>query len=175
MLFMTEPHVAMHNREDIYLWADYLFWQAFSWTETGRAAFTRMALDHLAEQISDPVLRQKLTPDYPIGCKRVLFADDIYPAYMRPNVSLETQAISRMTTYGIETQDGQLHNIEVIVYATGFETTGWHWSMDVIGRDGVHLRDAWAAIPEAYLGMTTTQFPNLFMLYGPNTNLGHNA
>lgn len=175
MLLMTEPHVALHNREDIYLWADYLFWQAFSWTEAGRAAFTRMALDHLHEQVSDPVLRQKLTPDYPIGCKRVLFADDIYPAYTRPNISLETNAISRITPTGIETADAGKHDCDVIVYATGFETTGWQWSVDVVGRNGVHLKEAWADFPEAYLGITTTQFPNMFILYGPNTNLGHNA
>lgn len=175
MLLMTELHVALHNREDIYLWADYLFWQAFSWTEAGRAAFTRMALDHLHEQVSDPVLRQKLTPDYPIGCKRVLFADDIYPAYMRPNVSLETNAITRIMPTGIETEDGGKHDCDVIIYATGFETTGWQWSVDVVGKNGVHLKDAWATCPEAYLGITTTQFPNMFILYGPNTNLGHNA
>jgi cation diffusion facilitator CzcD-associated flavoprotein CzcO len=175
MLLMTELHVALHNREDIYLWADYLFWQAFSWTEAGRAAFTRMALDHLHEQVSDPVLRQKLTPDYPIGCKRVLFADDIYPAYVRPNVSLETNAIARITTTGIETDDGVKHDCDVIIYATGFETTGWQWSIDVVGKNGVHLKEAWIDFPEAYLGITTTQFPNMFILYGPNTNLGHNA
>ncbi|MEW6130628.1 MAG: NAD(P)/FAD-dependent oxidoreductase [Acidobacteriota bacterium] len=175
LLIMTAPHVAVHNREDIYLWADYLFWQAFSWTEVGRAAFTRMALDHLHEQISDPALRQKLTPDYPIGCKRVLFADDIYPAFMRPNVSLETNAIVRITANGIETGDGAHHEVDVIVYATGFETTGWQWSLDVTGKNGAHLREAWAEIPEAYLGITTCGFPNMFMLYGPNTNLGHNA
>ncbi len=175
LLIMTAPQVAVHNREDIYLWADYLFWQAFSWTAEGRAAFTRQALDHLQEQVSDPELRRKLTPDYPVGCKRVLFADDIYPAFMRPNVLLETTSIARITPTGIETQDGRLHEFDAIVYATGFETTGWHWSLDVIGRDGAHLRDSWAQAPEAYLGITTAQFPNMFMLYGPNTNLGHNA
>src|SRR5262249_17357520 len=122
MLLMTEPHVALHNREDIYLWADYLFWQAFSWTEAERGAFTRIAIDQLHEQVSDPVLRQKLTPDYPICCKRVLFADDLYPAYARPNVSLETNIITRITPTGIETADGAKHVCEVIVYATGFET-----------------------------------------------------
>jgi cation diffusion facilitator CzcD-associated flavoprotein CzcO len=175
LLIMTAPQVAVHNREDIYLWADYLFWQAFSWTEEGRAAFTRMALDHLYEQVSDPELRRKLTPDYPVGCKRVLFADDIYPALMRSNVALETRPISRVTPTGIETADGQAHAFDVIVYATGFETTGWQWSLDVVGRDGAHLREVWAGTPEAYLGLSTAGFPNMFILYGPNTNLGHNA
>jgi cation diffusion facilitator CzcD-associated flavoprotein CzcO len=77
-LMMTAPHVAMMNRDLIYQNSDYLFWQAFSWTEVGRAAYTRVALNHLAEQVTDPELRKKLTPDYPIGCKRILFADDYY-------------------------------------------------------------------------------------------------
>jgi cation diffusion facilitator CzcD-associated flavoprotein CzcO len=175
LLMMTEPNVAVHNREGIYLTLDYLFWQAFSWTETGRAAYTRVAMNHLEEQVSDPVLRQKLTPDYPIGCKRVLIADDYYPVFSRPNVSLETNAIARITPTGIETKDGRSRDFDIIVYATGFETTGWHWSLDVVGKDGVRLRDAWARVPEAYLGITTAQFPNMFMLYGPNTNLGHNT
>ena len=174
-LMMTEPHVAMLGRDLIYQNADYIFWQAFSWTKEGRDAYTRVALNHLAEQVPDLELRKKLTPDYPIGCKRILFADDYYPALLRPNVTLETGAIARITPKGIETKDGVKHDVDVIVYATGFETTGWHWSVDVVGKGGVHLRDAWAEMPQAYLGITTAQFPNMFILYGPNTNLGHNS
>ncbi len=174
-LAMTEPHVAMMGRDLIYQNSDYLFWQAFSWTKVGRDAYTRVALNHLAEQVPDPELRKKLTPDYPIGCKRILFADDYYPALLRPNVALETGAIARITPKGVETKDGAKHDVDVIVYATGFETTGWHWSVDVVGKGGVHLRDAWAEMPQAYLGITTAQFPNMFILYGPNTNLGHNS
>jgi cation diffusion facilitator CzcD-associated flavoprotein CzcO len=174
-LAMTAPHVAMMNRDLIYQNADYLFWQAFSWTKEGRDAYTRVALNHLAEQVPDPELRKKLTPDYPIGCKRILFADDYYPALMRPNVTLVTEKIARITPKGIETKDGAKHEFDVIVYATGFETTGWHWSVDVVGKGGLHLRDAWKDMPQAYLGITTAQFPNMFILYGPNTNLGHNS
>jgi cation diffusion facilitator CzcD-associated flavoprotein CzcO len=174
-LMATALHVAALGRELIYQNADHLFWQAFAWTEVGRAAYTRVALNHLAEQIPDEALRRKLTPDYPIGCKRILFADDFYPALMRPNVSLVTDAIKRVTPQGIETKDGTSHALDVIVYATGFETTGWEWSMNVAGRGGVQLRDVWAEGPQAYLGITAAGFPNLFMLYGPNTNLGHNT
>jgi cation diffusion facilitator CzcD-associated flavoprotein CzcO len=174
-LMVTALHVAAMGRELIYQNADHLFWQAFSWTKEGRAAYTRVALNHLAEQVPDEALRKKLTPDYPIGCKRILFADDLYPTLMRPNVSLVTEGIARITPKGIETKDGASHPFDVIIYATGFETTGWEWSMNVIGRGGVHLHDAWAKGPEAYLGITAANFPNLFMLYGPNTNLGHNT
>jgi cation diffusion facilitator CzcD-associated flavoprotein CzcO len=174
-LIMTEPHVAMMGRDLLYQNADYLTWQAFSWTKAGREAFTRVALNHLAAQVPDEALRSKLTPNYPIGCKRVLIADDFYPALLRPNVSLETNAIARITPKGIETKDGIMHNVDVIIYATGFETTGWQWSVDVVGKGGKHLRDAWAETPQAYLGITIAEFPNLFILYGPNTNLGHNS
>ncbi len=174
-LAMTEPQIAALNRELLYQNADYLTWQVFSWTRVGRDAFTRVALDHLAEQVPDAVLRAQLTPDYPIGCKRILIADDYFPALMRPNVTLQTDAIARITPRGIETRNGTCIDVDVIIYATGFETTGWHWSLDVVGRDGKHLRELWADAPQAYLGITSAQFPNLFMLYGPNTNLGHNS
>jgi cation diffusion facilitator CzcD-associated flavoprotein CzcO len=173
-LMMTEPQIAGMGREMIYQQADHLFWQAFSWTPQGRNAYTRVALNHLAEQVPDEALRKKLTPTYPIGCKRILITDDFYPALMRPNVSLATDQIRRVTATGVETVAGA-HAHDVLVYATGFETTGWHWSMDVAGRDGRHLNDIWADGPEAYLGITAANFPNMFMLYGPNTNLGHNT
>lgn len=174
-LAMTVPHVAMMARDMVYQNADHFFWQAFSWTKEGRAAYTRVALNHLEEQVNDPVLRKKLTPDYPIGCKRILYTDDYYPALMRPNVALETGAIARITPKGIETQDGKLHDFDFIVYATGFETTGWHWTVDVVGKGGRRLNDEWAESPQAYLGISVAKFPNMFVLYGPNTNLGHNS
>ena len=175
LLAMSEPHVAMLNRELLYQTADYLAWQVFSWTAAGRAAYTRVALNLLAEQVPDPALRAKLTPNYPVGCKRVLITDDFYPALMRPNVTLETDGIARITPKGVETRSGTHIDVDVIIYATGFETTGWQWSVDVIGQGGKHLKDVWANAPQAYLGITSAQFPNLFMLYGPNTNLGHNS
>jgi len=175
LLAMTEPQLAMLNRELLYKNADYLMWQVFSWSQVGRDAFMRVALNHMAEQVPDAALRAKLTPDYPIGCKRVLIADDYYPALLRPNVTLETDAIARFTPSGIETTTGTRIDVDVIIYATGFETTGWHWSLDVIGRGGRHLSEIWAEAPQAYLGITSAQFPNLFIVYGPNTNLGHNS
>ena len=174
-LLVTAPHVAQLTREQLYQNADYLFWQAFSWTPQGRAAFTRQATMHLEAQVADPKLRRKLTPAYPIGCKRVLFADDYYPALQRSNVTLETAPIDRITARGVRTRDGVEHGLDVLVYATGFETTGWHWSLEVAGRDGRRLSEQWKHRPEAYLGITVSGFPNLFMLYGPNTNLGHNS
>jgi cation diffusion facilitator CzcD-associated flavoprotein CzcO len=174
-LAMTAPHVAALQREVVYQNADHLFWQAFSWTPEGREAYTRIALNHLESQVADPELRKKLTPTYPIGCKRILIADDFYPTLLQPNVTLETRAIARIERDGIVMRDGTKHVVDVIVYATGFETTGWNWSVDVVGRGGRHLHDEWKDSPQAYLGITVAHFPNLFVLYGPNTNLGHNS
>lgn len=174
-LLATAPEVTLSEREHLYLSADVLFWQAFEYTEEGRAFYTEMALNHLKLQVPDAELRRKLTPDYPIGCKRILFADDYYPALMRPNVALVTAGIDRIVPAGVVTKDGVTHQADVLVYATGFETTGWHWSVDVTGRGGRKLRDQWQHGPEAYLGITVANFPNLYMTYGPNTNLGHNT
>jgi cation diffusion facilitator CzcD-associated flavoprotein CzcO len=178
-LMMTDLEAAMRigamNRQMIYENADHFFWQAFAYSPEGRASFTRQALDHLEAQIPDSALRAKLTPDYPIGCKRILVTDDFYPTLLRDNVSLITDGIERITSAGVITKDGKEHPCDVIIYATGFETTGWHWSMDVVGRSGKPLNDVWAEAPEAYLGITVADFPNMFMLYGPNTNLGHNT
>jgi cation diffusion facilitator CzcD-associated flavoprotein CzcO len=178
-LLMTDIEAAMTlgamNRQLIYDNADHFFWQVFQWTPQGRAAFQRQALDKLAKEIPDPELRRKLTPDYPIGCKRILITDDFLPAMTRANVSLITDPIARITDIGVATKDGAARAYDVIIYATGFETTGWHWSLDVVGENGAHLGEVWKDAPEAYLGITMAGFPNLFMLYGPNTNLGHNT
>jgi len=178
MLLATNIEVAMKlgamQRQMLFDQADNFSWQAFQWTPEGRAAFTRTALDHLAAQVPDPVLRAKLTPDYPIGCKRVLLTDDYYPALMRDNVTLETAPIERIEAAGVRTRDG-FHDLDVLVFATGFETTQWNWSMEVAGRGGKTLTEAWHDGPEAYLGIMVSGFPNMFILYGPNTNLGHNS
>jgi cation diffusion facilitator CzcD-associated flavoprotein CzcO len=174
-LLATAPEITEIEREHLYLASEALFWQAFQYTDVGRAHYTEQALNLLKIQIPDPELRRKLTPNYPIGCKRVLFADDYYPALIRPNVSLVTEGIDRIVPAGIVTKDGATHAADVIVYATGFETTGWHFSVDVTGRNGVTLREAWKDGAKAYLGLTVAGFPNLFLVYGPNTNLGHNT
>ncbi|CAH0197290.1 Baeyer-Villiger monooxygenase [Massilia sp. Bi118] len=129
----------------------------------------------LARQVPDASLRARLTPDYPIGCKRVLLSSDYLETFSRPNVELVTEGIVRITPDGIETADGKRHAADVIVYGTGFAATRFLAPMRITGRGGLDLTAAWAGGASSYLGMTVPGFPNFFMLYGPNTNLGHNS
>jgi cation diffusion facilitator CzcD-associated flavoprotein CzcO len=129
----------------------------------------------LKKFIKDPELREKLTPDYPIGCKRILMSNDYYPALAQDHVEVINQGISEVTATGVADSEGKHHDVDVIIYGTGFQATDFLTPMTITGRDGIALNDAWKDGAEAYLGITVNGFPNLFMLYGPNTNLGHNS
>jgi cation diffusion facilitator CzcD-associated flavoprotein CzcO len=139
------------------------------------AELTGIARDHLEAQIADPALREKLWPDYPIGCKRILISDDWYPALQRPNVALVTSPVERVTRDAVITADGAVHATDALIFATGFDTTGFLAPMQIVGKAGVELATTWRAGAEAHRGVTVSGFPNLFLLYGPNTNLGHNS
>jgi cation diffusion facilitator CzcD-associated flavoprotein CzcO len=124
------------------------------------------------EVVEDPVTRAKLRPTSPYGCKRPLFANTFYPAFNRPNLELVTDPIQRITADSVVTVDGTERRVDTIVCATGFQAAKFLSAIDVVGRDGIHIGDAWREGATAYLGITTTGFPNLFMCYGPNTNNG---
>jgi cation diffusion facilitator CzcD-associated flavoprotein CzcO len=136
---------------------------------------TAWARRHREDQVPDLALRARLTPDYPIGCKRVVMSDDFYPALARDNVELVTEPIDRITRTGIRTTDGQDLPVDTLIYGTGFHATGFLAPLAITGRDGTRLDEVWKEGAHAYLGMTIPRFPNLFLLYGPNTNLGHNS
>ncbi|WP_375574766.1 flavin-containing monooxygenase [Paracidovorax oryzae] len=129
----------------------------------------------LERQVPDAALREALTPDYPIGCKRILLSSEYLATMARANVHVQTGAIDRVEPGGIRTRDGQLHAADVIVYGTGFAATQFLSPMKITGRGGRDLNAAWQRGAAAYLGITVPGFPNFFMLYGPNTNLGHNS
>lgn len=135
------------------------------------------ALGHaqIRRQIRDPELRRKVTPQYMPGCKRVLIANDYYPALARSNVDLVTEAISRVTEKGIITADGREHELDAIVYGTGFRVTDLLTPLAVIGRGGTDLNEVWKDRMQAYLGTAVSGFPNFYMLLGPNTGLGHSS
>ncbi|GAB2564046.1 flavin-containing monooxygenase [Nocardia heshunensis] len=137
-----------------------------------RPIVSRISTRHLEKQVADPVLRAKLTPDAPPGCKRGLFSNDYFPALTQPNVHVETNGITEITPTGVRTADGVLHEVDVIVYGTGFKGTEFLWPMTVTGSQGRKLHDEWAGGARAFKGITVSGFPNLFLLYGPNTNLG---
>ena len=128
----------------------------------------------MKKHIKDPELRKTLTPDYPIGAKRILFSDKFYQALARDNVELVTAGIDEVTPDGIRSS-GDHRQHDVIIYATGFHTNPFLKEIEVCGKDGVSLKEHWSKGAYAYLGVTTSGFPNLFFLYGPNTNTGHTS
>jgi len=134
-----------------------------------------MSKEHLARQIDDPALRAKLTPNYRLGCKRVTISNDFYPALARENVDVVTDAIVRAEPGGLVTADGVLHEADVIVAATGFLVTDNPIGQRVHGAHGRALADAFEAGLANYKGTSFPDFPNLFMLSGPNTGLGHSS
>lgn len=134
------------------------------------------ALTHLRNQVPDASLRAALTPDYRIGCKRILRSNDFYPTLMRPDTTLVTDAITAIEPDGIVTADGSRHDVDVIVYATGFRVAGALSRMHLVGRDGVSLLERWQqGGVRTHLGVTIAGMPNAFFLSGPNTGLGHNS
>ncbi len=129
----------------------------------------------LAERVPDAGLRAALTPEYVMGCKRVLLSDDYYEAVNAAGVELVTEPVDRITETAVVTADGRERPVDAVIYGTGFRTQSFVAPMTVRGRGGRELNDAWRGGAEAYLGIVVSGFPNLFLIYGPNTNLGHNS
>ena len=173
-LFAAVPPLRNAYRSYIYWWLESHILGFRPDTAMARF-FTWTARRHLEGQVADPALRAKLLPDYPLGCKRVLLSDDYYPALQRPGVELVTEAIERFVPEGIRTRDGRTHALDAVVFATGFDSQSMVAPMRVEGPDGRTLDDLWSDGPQAHLGVAVAGMPNLFMLYGPNTNLGHNS
>jgi cation diffusion facilitator CzcD-associated flavoprotein CzcO len=124
------------------------------------------------EAVKDPALREKMTPHVPFGCLRPLISNEYYPTFNRDNVKLVSEPIARVVADGVVTADGTLRKADTLICATGYQVRKYLSAIDVTGRGGRTLDDAWAKGAEAYLGIMTTGFPNLFMMYGPNTNNG---
>lgn len=150
----------------------------FKYSKTALNIFAQQkALKHIETQIEDPVLRAKVTPDFTIGCKRIILSNTLYPAFCRPNVSLhdKNDGIREITPTGIITQSGEHIELDLIVYSTGYDATDGVISYPVTGRNGKRLADVWKAFPRAYLGTSVPGFPNLFIVTGPNTGIGHTS
>jgi cation diffusion facilitator CzcD-associated flavoprotein CzcO len=163
------------------LYRTYLYW----WHEVKFGAFLngsplskqaeKLARSYLNKKVKDVKLREKLTPDYPLGCKRILLTNDYYDTIQKENVELVTSQIDHIEPSGIVCKDLRKIDCDVIIFATGFKATEFLTPMEVIGQKGLNINKVWNEGAEAYLGITMPGFPNFFMIYGPNTNLAHNS
>ncbi|GJL91561.1 flavin-containing monooxygenase [Hyphococcus sp.] len=174
-LFDTFPLLARAYRGFYFSMLEWRF-QAFHKNENYVKRHIRKAFDKvLAAQVASPALRAKLTPDYPVGCKRILVSDDYLPAIQKENADLITDAIEEITPSGVRTKDGMEHPADVIIMATGFKVFDILESIEVTGVGGASLRDYWKGGVRAHRTIAVPGFPNLFLLLGPNSALGHNS
>jgi cation diffusion facilitator CzcD-associated flavoprotein CzcO len=179
----TKVHHALFRRVPATLLAERGAWWAvaevlaiaFLYSKPLARVVTALSRSHLNRQVSDPDLIAKMTPSYPVGCKRILFSSDYLPALGQPNVDLVTDPIAEITATGVRTVDGVDHPADVLIFGTGFAATEFLAPMKIRGQDGRNLREEWLTGARAYLGVTVPHFPNLFLMYGPNTNLGSNS
>jgi cation diffusion facilitator CzcD-associated flavoprotein CzcO/acetyl esterase/lipase len=139
-----------------------------------RTSMLKSAAAHRRKQVPDAALREKLTPPYPLGCKRIIYSSDFYPALAQPNVELVTDDITHVTPTGVVTADGRMREIDALVCATGFDTAHLLSSVRITGCGGT-LAEAWSDGPRAYQGITVPGFPNMFLMLGPNTATGHTS
>ena len=166
--FRTDPNLTLAIRDEIYRTVD----EGMTFSDPVKLAEFEQYVLGAIEVIEDPETRRKLRPEHPFGCKRPLLSNEFYPAFNRPNLELITEGIERVTKDAIVSVDGKVRQVDTLILATGFSATKYLSAIDVSGRDGLHIAEAWNDGARAYLGITTAGFPNLFMLYGPNTNNG---
>lgn len=173
-LFARTPGLRRAFRFWLWQYQEWL-WGAFRAGSRRNALLQRLARWHLRRQVTDPAIREQLTPAYTLGCKRLLVSDDYLPVFNRANVRLVTDPIAGFEPAGIRTQDGALHPADVAIFATGFDVRHCLTAIAITGRDGATLAERWRDGPAAFAGIAVPDFPNLFLLYGPGTNLGHSS
>jgi len=173
--FSRHPWWQKMHRLAVYLRGEFLFYPVLRTRSWLRPLWQKWCREHMEENIQDSGLRAKLTPDFPVGCKRILVSDDYYQAFARNSVELVSSPITGIGEQGVESEDAVSRDVDVIIYGTGFRTTDMLSGVRFAGTGGQSLRDAWADGAEAYRGVCVAGFPNFYMLYGPNTNLGSNS
>ena len=169
------PFLHTLDRWRIYWWYEFLASALQNGSKIGavsRAVLHLAARALMRKQVSSADLRAKLTPDSPVGCKRILLSNEWLPALSRSNVEVITAPLVEATATGLRAADGQVREVDALIYGTGFAATSFLAPMDFRGLDGVSLRQKWKEGAQGYLGVAVSGFPNLFMLYGPNSNLG---
>ncbi|MCA6123183.1 NAD(P)/FAD-dependent oxidoreductase [Bradyrhizobium sp. WSM 1704] len=172
--FRNEPQ----KMADLYEHLNNLFNERFAASLVGEnaaglAEMARACRQNLEDNVRDPDLRRRLTPSYQAGCKRLIVSDKFYPAIQRPNAHLVDTAIMRIEPAGVRTKDGLLHDLDVIVYATGFDPFTFFRPATIVGRNGVSLNERWKESCQAYRSVAVPDFPNLFFIGGPNSPIGN--
>ncbi len=173
-LYAAAPWLLQAVRQRQYLLRELVTWKIMVSPRVRRIA-TRAALHHLRSQVADPSLRQRLTPSFELGCKRILISNDWYPAVSAPNVEVSTGGVRVVRAQSVVTTDGREHSAHVIIFGTGFHVTDPPIAEHLRGRDGRTLAECWNGSPHTYFGVTVTNFPNLFRLGGAGSATGHNS
>jgi cation diffusion facilitator CzcD-associated flavoprotein CzcO len=173
-LFELLPGYMLAFRNWLY-WRQEIFGIGYTLKPEYLAFAERLALDYLRRAVPDETLRAKLTPSYRIGCKRVLLSNDYLQSLSQPNVEVVTDAVAEVRERGVVTADGVEREVDAIVYGTGFRTLDFTSPVRFVGAGGVDLNDVWKTRPQAYLGVATAGFPNLFFITGPNSRVANNS
>ncbi len=167
-LFRSSPEAVQAARAEIYRGVD----EGMTFSDPAAVQELADSVIESMKVVKDPEVRRKLMPQHPYGCKRPLLSNEYYPAFNAPNLELVTEGIARVTKDAVVTVDGRERRVDTLILATGFSATRYLSAIDVTGRGGRKIDEAWSDGARAYLGITTSGFPNLFMMYGPNTNNG---
>jgi cation diffusion facilitator CzcD-associated flavoprotein CzcO len=176
LVYRSAPATQRLSRLRIYMLFESLLSVFVGQGRRRKETVRKLALGHLAKQVPDPALREKLIPHYEPGCKRLLLSDDYYPSLTRPNVEVVDTPVASFTAHEVVGQDGIARPVDVVIMGTGFEAAEPPYAQHIVGRDGVRLNEHWKANGvEAYAGSTVTGFPNLFLVIGPNSTLAHNS
>ncbi len=172
--FRKNPETMQQLRDDVaLLFAEHFSNAVVDANSPELTAIHDACVENLETSVRDPELREKLRPDYRAGCKRLIMSDDFYEKIQSPNANLVTEGIERIEKSGIRTRDGKLHELDVLIVATGFQVDRFMRPMEIVGRNGKTLNEAWSKGPFAYMAITVPEFPNLFMLNGPNGPVGN--
>jgi cation diffusion facilitator CzcD-associated flavoprotein CzcO len=176
LLYRRVPATQRLSRLRIYLIFESLLSVFIGRGERRKAIVEKRAHGHLRAQVEDEALRERLTPRYEVGCKRILLSDDFYPSLTLPNVEVVDSPVASFTAHEVVGQDGIARPVDVVIMGTGFDAAEPPYAEHIVGRDGVRLSEVWKANGvEAYAGSTVVGFPNLFMMIGPNSTLAHNS
>jgi len=173
-LFEQIPAAQTAVRRALY-WGHESLALALIWRTPLSAAMEQLCRSHLQRQVRDPWMRRQLTPDFRIGCKRLLASNDYYPALQQPNCQLITWPIATLSPKGIRTAEGIEHQVDCIVFATGYDVCTTGAPIPITGIGGRRLNDEWARGAQAYKSISVSGYPNLFLTFGPNSGPGHNS